>query len=140
MKTLFSKEIARIRNLQRGVSELNKRVDGLTRQFTKYINKRLAQEYRGIKFDWCGDLGAGCMTNKWTPNALVFAINGCEWNGKNWCKFVFINENSFKGNWEKIDAPIPTRQFRAFIKKLSSETGIPIRLVTSCCSHRSSLE
>jgi hypothetical protein len=122
---MFAKKITQIKKLQEKIPEIEKRVKYLTQQVEKHVNKRLKERYPGIHFNWCGDMAGGCMTNKWTPEVFFFSVNDCEWDGKDWYKFVFVGGDSFD-TWEKVESPISTREFKKFLKELSSELGMPV--------------
>lgn len=133
---LHTKEVAEIKVIQNTLDKCQKeimtRIKKLHKQVTSYVQKEWNKIFPGINVHFLTGFGGGCHTKNWEPEVWFYHFNDIEpYKGKFYKATYNENDWSLDAKIEEVDAPIPMKNLRNFLKRISGELGIPCSLVDS---------
>lgn len=133
---LHTKEINKIKTIQSTLEKCQKEIKAgikkLNKQVIPYIQKKWDKDFPGINVHFLTGFDCGCMTNNWKPEIWFYHFNEIEPYKRKFYKIIYNEEDwSLDAKMEEVDAPIPVKNLRNFLKRMSEELGISCSLSES---------
>jgi hypothetical protein len=126
----FKKEIDEVKSLQDNLVKIQSKIRSIIVKMSKlvipYLQHSFEKNFPGVKTQlWAGFEG-GSFTDAWKPEVYLDNIDGAEH-----CrgKFYRIIANDLYLRWDEVKSPVSVRKLRNWLKTVSEETGIKVRLV-----------
>jgi hypothetical protein len=131
--SLYSEDIKKVKDLQVVLVDCQDAIKRITKKLAKqiepYIQKEWDKEFPGAKVHFLTGFEGGCFTGDWDAEVFFYTVNDFD-----------IHENSFydafagdlpRGQVKKVKPPVSMKKLKAFVKRMSEETGATCKLCNS---------